>query len=111
MAEGTWEADFCGCTNVPVACCLILHGGWLGLACVQCENKKEMDGDGGHIACLLACCLCCIGAAMNRGKVREKYSLGGSCFIDCILYMCCDVCMGTQEYREVLLQKDKAGHK
>ena len=42
-------ADFCGCCNAPVACCLITYGGWTGLAFVQCENKKEMDGEYGCI--------------------------------------------------------------
>lgn len=103
-----WVADFCGCCNAPVPCCLTAYGGWLGLACVQCENKKEMDGDGALIAFALGFFLMCIGAAMNRQKVREKYNLSGNCVLDGFMYLCCECCMGTQEYREVQLRKQMA---
>lgn len=97
-----WNAEFCGCLKSVPACCMV--GPTLqGLTIFQMGQGKEGSGVKN---CLLAQFTCCIGSALNRGKVRERYDIPGSFITDCLLYMCCGICMGTQEYREVQLRNN-----
>lgn len=42
----------------------------------------------------------CVGAAINRKKLREHYSFSGNFASDCLYHFLCGVCAVTQEYRE-----------
>jgi Cys-rich protein (TIGR01571 family) len=52
-------------------------------------------------AFMLNCCLCCVGAAMNRSAVREKLSREGNFLVDCLLELYCCCFAVNQEWREV----------
>ncbi|CAG9326760.1 unnamed protein product [Blepharisma stoltei] len=109
--SNNWNAEFAGCCNVFPACWLICSNCTAGAALLQGITFYEMNGgQGGCGECCIACWLCCIGLAINRGKIREKYNIHGSFIVDCLLYWIgCSCCMVTQEYREVRLRNAKPG--
>ena len=65
-------------------------------------NEGHEGKNAALVAFLLNCCLCYFGAAYNRMKVREKYSIQGNYFVDCLLECFCPCCAVTQEWREVM---------
>jgi Cys-rich protein (TIGR01571 family) len=78
----------------PAAFCMVCLGNILGIAIVQCETKELMDEKEGWKAGLITCgsgliLCCCIGAAFNRQKVREKHKIEGSFLKDCLMYIVC----------------------
>jgi len=47
--------------------------------------------------CLIGCCGCCIGLALNRSKIANGIGIDEHCGLDCLRYMCCFQCMAVQE--------------
>jgi Cys-rich protein (TIGR01571 family) len=45
---------------------------------------------------------CCLGGALIRREIRNKYLIQGSCFGDCLIYIFCGVCAVTQEWQHVI---------
>lgn len=95
-----FEHALFGCVKDVFSCLIIclVPGGYCiyeGLTVAKATGES----------CLVAyCCpflLCCIGAAVNRGKIRDKYIIGGSFCEDCMLHCFCGACAACQEYREV----------
>ncbi|OMJ92428.1 hypothetical protein SteCoe_4765 [Stentor coeruleus] len=52
-------------------------------------------------ACICPLFCCCIGAAVNRGKIRDRYLIEGSFCEDCLIHCFCSPCALCQEYSEV----------
>jgi Cys-rich protein (TIGR01571 family) len=75
---------------------------------MQAVDAKELypeEGLAAAIACLLNCCLGCVGAALNRKSLREKLYREGNFLIDCLLEFFCCCCAVNQEWREVFVAK------
>ena len=98
-----WDVKYFDCClSAPV--CL--------LACICPAITQSMiffkNQDNSGLRCLFAQCCCCIGLSINRGKIRERYGIEGSCCMDCILYSCicccCHACLVSQEYRQSSLE-------
>jgi Cys-rich protein (TIGR01571 family) len=94
----------CGCLSGPWSCIV----GWCipgGYCLLQALAVKKSTNQGMLGPYLLPWLLMCIGAAINRGKVRETFKIEGNFFSDCLLHICCPVCAATQEYRETVRRK------
>lgn len=104
MAE--FEEPLCGCLQDMGVCCFAYFVP-LGICCMQAkavEMATQTNAGGGSGFCKPCCCIwcfVCIGAAYNRGKIREQFSIQGSFCGDCCVWMLCPLCASTQEYREV----------
>ena len=94
-----FEEPLCGCFSDIFSCCcaFIVPGGY---CFIQSKAVSIATGESMVVPFILPCLLCCIGGAMNRGKIREKHKLDGSFVVDCLLHWCLGCCATTQEYRE-----------
>ena len=92
-----FNEDLFGCFS-DLKVCL---AGWCLPCCVQAVAVDKATGTGALIPCLFVCFLGCIGGAINRGKIRERFGIEGSFIVDCLLWWCCAECSACQEYREV----------
>ena len=89
-----------GCfKDIPL--CLIASCVPCGLCYLQAKAVDTVTNDGMAIPCLLIYFAGCLGAAVNRGKVREVLKYDGSFCGDCCLHCFCSCCAVLQEYREV----------
>ena len=95
-----FNEDLFGCFSdlklCLLACCV--PG---GVCCLQAEAVYKAYGQSRFVPYLFPFCLACIGGAVNRGKIRERYSLEGSFIVDCLLWWIVPVCASLQEYKEV----------
>lgn len=103
--ESEWKYGFCNCLDVPLMClwsCCVPYGG----ACMQAVEVKLVapSEEENALLCafLISACLCCCGAAYNRGRVRAKYNIRGSFMVDCLLLWMCGLCSINQEWKEVM---------
>ena len=95
-----FEEQLCGCfSNVPVC----LWGTFVpgGALCIQASAVNKATNQGATVPYLLVCFLACIGGAINRGKIREHFSIEGGFIGDMFVWWCCGACAACQEYREV----------
>merc|ERR1711934_390894 len=80
--------------------CVIVSFVPCGMACIQGSAVALAN----QTSCMNPCCcqlyLCCIGGAINRGKIREALQYDGSCCIDLCIHFFCGPCAVCQEYRE-----------
>ena len=94
-----WETPFFGCFSTFSLCLLaLLPGGYClvqGLAVSKARNK------GCVMATVLPLLCCCIGAAVNRSRLRDRYLISGSGLGDACVHLMCPICAVVQEYREV----------
>ncbi|CAG9329920.1 unnamed protein product [Blepharisma stoltei] len=101
-----WEEPLFGCFR-DCCSCIIISLCPMAYCVYQGISVKKATGE----SCLCACCysavLCCIGAAINRGKIRDRYLINGSCFSDCLLHCLCGPCAACQEYREVNVRESR----
>jgi Cys-rich protein (TIGR01571 family) len=103
-----WPKNICGCCrNIRIfgVSCLIC-----GQICLSAriagEIQKDKTSNSYAIsAFLLSACLCCVGSAINRSRIRRKYEIGGCCLCDCLTHMFLPWCAITQEWRQVF-EKD-----
>lgn len=61
--------------------------------------NKAIGGGAYGPYCLVFCCGI-FGAAINRGKIRVKFGIDGSCPGDYCMWCWCAPCAACQEYRE-----------
>ena len=94
-----FQEELCGCfSDIPV--CLFAWCVPGGVCCMQASAVDKATQQGAVVPYLLICCLNSIGAAINRGKIRQVYGIQGSCINDCCIWMWCAPCAACQEYRE-----------
>ena len=94
-----FNEPLCGCCN-DAGSCLIATCVPCGLCYLQARAVSDATGDGMGVPCLLWG-LGCIGAAINRGKIRSHFDYDGSFIGDLFLHWFCSCCAVLQEYREV----------
>ena len=73
------------------------------MSCMQAlaVSKASQGKEGICMPIYCMCCLGCIGAAINRGKLRQLLNINGNFFTDCYVWWKCAPCAAAQEYREV----------
>lgn len=89
-----WAYNLFGCTGNFVMCLW----SWCipcGFECMQCVDANHVKTGSGMKAFICAWCLCCIGAAMNRGEIRTELNVEGSFLLDCLMEWCCPCCAVT----------------
>lgn len=101
-----FEKELFGCTKDCGLCYYVM--------CVPCSHcfvqakAVDMARDKGM---LLPYCIIfwlgCIGGAINRTSIREKFDVKGNFFTDCLVWCCFPQCAVCQEYREA---KSKRHH-
>jgi Cys-rich protein (TIGR01571 family) len=72
-----------------------------GACCMQALAVDKATGAGAVVPYFLVACLACVGGAINRGKIRERFGIGGDFINDLLIWWCCGPCAACQEYREV----------
>ncbi|OMJ89213.1 hypothetical protein SteCoe_8690 [Stentor coeruleus] len=99
-----FNEELFGCfSDCPV--CLFGHFIPLGPCLLQAAAVDRATGTGAIVPFILVCCLCSIGGAINRGRIREIFAIRGGFIEDCCIWYCCCSCAGCQEYREVKQRK------
>jgi Cys-rich protein (TIGR01571 family) len=96
-----FHEELFGCfSNVPVC----LWGTFVpaGALCIQASAVNKANNQGAIVPYLLVACLACIGGAVNRGKIRDHFSIEGGFVGDMFIWWFCAPCAACQEYREVL---------
>lgn len=96
---GHFHEELCGCFSDIKSCLWV----WCvpgGVCCVQAVATDRATQSGAFVPCILVALLGPIGAAINRGKIRERYGIEGSFVGDCCTWMWCAACAACQEYRE-----------
>ena len=94
-----FNEELFGCFSDFVVCLWSFVPG--GICCIQAKAVDKALGEGAIIPYLFPAFLLCIGGALNRGKIRVRYSLEGSFPGDCCLWTFCACCASIQEYKEV----------
>lgn len=102
-----FDEGLCGCLSDITSCLIacLVPGGVCG---IQAKAVNKATGEGMLVPFIFPCFTGCIGAAFNRGKIRDKYHLEGNYITDCLLEMLCPLCAVTQEYREVNRREGKS---
>jgi Cys-rich protein (TIGR01571 family) len=95
-----FQESFCGCCSRPVSC-LVSFFVPFGPCCLQGKSVGDVYKTDCCGPCLLGVVCCCIGAAINRGKIRTYYEIDGNCCVDLLAHIFCSPCAASQEYREV----------
>lgn len=94
-----FHEELCGCcSNIPVCLWAMCVPG--GICCMQASAVSKATHMGACVPYMLICCLGVIGAAINRGKIRQIYEIEGSCCNDCCTWIWCGPCAACQEYKE-----------
>lgn len=89
-----------GCLSDCKLCfCAILLPG--GICCIQARAVHEATGQDLLSALALPWIVGCLGAAINREKIRFAYNIKGNLFQDLCLECFCPICAVTQEALEV----------
>lgn len=98
---GNWDESLCGCCSSKCFCILVMFLP-IFMPCYQGWIINKATGENCFSATLCPLLLCCLGAGMNRGKIRDRYLIDGSFCEDCLLHCFCAPCALCQEYREVM---------
>mmetsp|Transcript_1079 Transcript_1079/g.2635 ORF Transcript_1079/g.2635 Transcript_1079/m.2635 type:complete len:106 (+) Transcript_1079:4754-5071(+) len=102
-----FEEPLFGCFS-DLFSCLVTSCVPFGSCYIQASAVTKATEEGMLVPFLLPCCFACVGGALNRGKIRDKYKYAGSFILDCVLHWFLTCCAVTQEYREVNRQtRDK----
>lgn len=82
--DQTWWPDLVSRINVDTLICSIPYCVlWPLVGFTQRHTLESMDDP---LTCLLPTVLCCIGAAINRSRLRQRHGIQGSFLIDLTLY-------------------------
>lgn len=106
-----FEEGLCDCfANCPV--CLVVTFVPCGICCVQAKayDNATQQGMGFPFLCYCVAGLvncCCIGMAVMRGKIRNRFNINGSIVHDICCHIWCSPCAVCQEYREVKRRLEK----
>lgn len=73
----------------------------------QTVDRATQGREGVFMPLLYVCCFGFIGAAINRGMIRDALNISGGLFTDYLIWLCCAPCAATQEYREVRRRTNK----
>ncbi|CAG9313782.1 unnamed protein product [Blepharisma stoltei] len=105
MAE--FDEGLCACLSDLPSCLFVcfIPGGF---CCLQAKAVDKATGEGLLVPYIFPCLTFCIGAAFNRGKIRNKYRIEGNFVTDCLIEWLCSLCAVTQEYREVNRREGKS---
>ncbi|CAG9323276.1 unnamed protein product [Blepharisma stoltei] len=101
-----WEEPLFGCFR-DCCTCIIVWFCPLAYCIYQGISVKKATGESCFGAYCCPIVLCCIGAAINRGKIRDRYLINGSFVGDCFYHFCCGPCAVCQEYREVNVRESR----
>lgn len=95
-----WNEKLFGCFD-DCGSCLIACLVPCGIPFLHISAVSKATGEGCCSPYCMIFCLGMIGYAINRGKIRMKLDIEGSCISDCCTWVYCPLCAATQEYREV----------
>mmetsp|Transcript_827 Transcript_827/g.1827 ORF Transcript_827/g.1827 Transcript_827/m.1827 type:complete len:114 (-) Transcript_827:4122-4463(-) len=99
MAE--FHESFCGFTrNLKI--CLLVSCVPCGYCWVQSYSASYVSGEPQLKRFCLVLLLSCLGAGLNRRRVRQMFLIEGNLCSDCLMHWFCCLCAATQEYREVM---------
>lgn len=98
-----WEESLAGCCGDVCSCCIVALCPF-GCCLYQGLAVSKATGDGCCTPFCCPICLCCIGAGMNRRRVRERYLIKGNLCLDVLTHCLCGPCASCQEYREVCVR-------
>lgn len=92
--ENIWE-----CWKDPKVCLIsaCIPGGY---CCLQAHAVDKLQRTGTVVPYLGVCFACCFGGMINRAAVRDKFSIKGKLYQDCLIWYFCPQCAACQEYRE-----------
>mmetsp|Transcript_6408 Transcript_6408/g.11144 ORF Transcript_6408/g.11144 Transcript_6408/m.11144 type:complete len:165 (-) Transcript_6408:156-650(-) len=97
--EGKWTHGFFDCFAKPAICCLaLIPGGYCALSGISTGKAKS---EGCMPWYLFPMYLACLGGAINRSQIREKFELEGLFFEDFCSHLFCCFCAVCQEYNSV----------
>lgn len=95
-----WEENLFACCDSKAYSCLVVLFPFCYPIFQGC-TVHNATGEPWSKACFCPLLLCCIGAAINRGKIRDRYLINGSFCEDCLTHCLCSCCALCQEYSEV----------
>lgn len=103
---GNFEKNIYNCCSDPKICifAFCIPG---GVCCLQAAAVDIGYGQGKFIPYLFPLCLGCIGGAVNRYKIRERFSLEGTAVNDLVVWCFLPFCAAVQEYKETHKDKEK----
>ena len=78
-----FDEELCGCRSDIQSCLIGMIPG--GEFCLQAAAINKIFKDGWAVPYLLDCFLLCIGGALNRGKIRNRFGIEGSFTKDCLI--------------------------
>ena len=97
---GDFKESLLGCCDNMYSCFCVTFMP-CGIACIQGQAVAMINPEGGScVPCYLNLYLCCIGATINRNKIREKANYETKICLDIIINLFCMPCAVCQEFRE-----------
>jgi Cys-rich protein (TIGR01571 family) len=98
MADSFQEPIF-GCFR-DLFSCLIAFCCPGGYCYIQASARTKATHEECLVPYMLPLLLLCVGAGINRRKLREHHGISGNIASDCLIHAFCGLCAVTQEYRE-----------
>ena len=95
-----WEENLFGCFGNTPYCCLVTILPFCYPVFQGCIVQKVTRESWSNACCLPLFC-CCIGSAINRRKIRDRYLIPGNFCGDCLIHCFCPCCAICQEHNEV----------
>lgn len=102
-----WDKHVFECFSNPLMClwaCFMP----CGANCMQAVSAdlmfKNSNPNAKYMALAMGACLCCLGAAYNRERLRVKFDIKGNYVLDCLLWLLLPCCSVTQEWRTVMAE-------
>lgn len=93
----------CGCFHDCFVCLMVMFVP-CGFCYYQGMAVSKATAEGCCVPCLCPLLCCCIGAAVNRGRIRDSYLIEGSMCSDICIHIFCSPCGVCQEYNEAKMR-------